>query len=77
MTELSYGGKRIADLTDRHLEIAENDVAGQLLHAFEAPALAPVPPSGEGADKGRYAQHFNRLSDLANAIRAEKLRRGT
>jgi hypothetical protein len=81
MTEnapVTYGGKSIARLTDRQLAIAETDVANCLLRAYAAPATGAVQLDAQGnamTDRSRYGVYFARMSDLANAIQAEKGRR--
>lgn len=62
----AWGGKLVAGLTDRGLSLAETDVANCLLRAYEAP---------DPADEPKYRQYFEKMSDLANAIQAEKVRR--
>lgn len=74
-----YGGKPIATLTDRQLELAEEDVANCLLHAYAAPKIGPVQKDADGkpvTDHSRYTKYFQSLSDQANAIQEEKARRG-
>jgi hypothetical protein len=82
-----YGGKPMATLTDRQLELAEEDVANCLLHAYAAPKLGPVQKDADGnvqkdasgnpvTDHSRYTKYFQSLSDQANAIQEEKARRG-
>lgn len=58
-----YGGKQISALSDAALDLAETDVGNCLLRAQASP------------DKDRYNAYFDRMSDLANAIQAEKQRR--
>jgi len=62
----SWGGKPLADLSDKILLIAEADVANCLIRAYDAPDVPHEP---------KYRVYFDKMSALANAIAAEKVKR--
>jgi hypothetical protein len=58
-----YRTKLISTMSDRELDLAEEDIANCLLRAYEAPK------------DEKYVRYFEGLSGQANAIQVEKGRR--